>query len=240
MRRLAALAALATLGAAAVVGLAGCDELPGKPTHAERYVLPAAEKSFAELYDTNCSGCHGAEGRLGPARALNDPVYLALIDDAQLRQVTAEGVPNTTMPAFATSAGGTLTDQQIAKLVAEMRKRWARPQEVAGIALPPWSAPLGDPQRGAATFAAACASCHGADGKGGSKAGSIVDPSFLALVSDQSLRSTVIAGRSDLGMPDFRGVHGATPLGATQVADVVAWVAGHRATFPGQPYPGSK
>ena len=34
--------------------------------------------------------------------------------------------------------------------------------------------------------------------------GSIVDPSYLALVSDQSLRSTIIAGRPDLGMPDWR------------------------------------
>ena len=33
-------------------------------------------------------------------------------------------------------------------------------------------------------------------------AGSLVDPSYLALVNDQTLRSTIIAGRPDWGMPD--------------------------------------
>ena len=36
------------------------------------------------------------------------------------------------------------------------------------------------------------------------KGGSVVDASYLALVSDQYLRTTVIAGRTDLGMPDWR------------------------------------
>jgi mono/diheme cytochrome c family protein len=224
----------------ALLAVTGCDDLPGKPTHAERYVLPVAVKDFGELYGTNCAGCHGADGRLGPARALNDPLYQALVSDDDLRKVIASGVGGTSMPAFATSEGGTLTDDQITTLVTEMRSRWARPQEVAGVSLPPYAAAAGDAQRGATAFAGACASCHGADGKGGTSRGSIVDPSYLALVSDQSLRSTVIAGRTDLGMPDFRGGKGGTPLGAAQLADVVAWLAAQRTTFPGQPYPGGK
>lgn len=227
---------------AALALLAGCDSLPGKPAHDERYVRPDKVTAFADLYGQNCSGCHGADGRLGPARPINDPVYLALASDADLIRVTSKGVPGTTMPAFAISAGGTLTDQQIADLVREMRTRWAKPQDVAGVTLPPYAAPLGDAQRGAAAYASACASCHGADGAGvaGKAKGSIVDGSYLALVSDQGLRTTVIAGRSDLGMPDFRGGAGATPLGAAQVADVVAFLAAKRPEFPGRPYPESK
>lgn len=228
------------LAFAALLVLAGCDALPGKPTKDERYVRPDLVTSFDDLYGDNCSGCHGADGRLGPARPLNDPVYLALASDQDLIRVTSQGVAGTTMPAFAISAGGTLTDQQIADLVRELRTRWARPQEIAALALPPYAAPLGDAQRGAAAYETACAACHGADGRGGSAKGSIVDGSYLALVSDQSLRTTVIAGRSDLGMPDFRGAAGATPLTATQVADVVAWLAAQRPEFPGRPYPGSK
>jgi len=229
-----------TLLCTALVVLAGCDSLPGKPNPEERYVLPAAVMGFDDLYGTNCSGCHGADGRLGPARALNDPLYLAMVSDQELTQVVASGVPNTTMPAFAITAGGTLTDEQIAALIREMRARWARPQEIAGVSVPSYAAALGDAQRGAAVFAAACASCHGAGGTGGTTRGSIVDGSYLALVSDQSLRSTVIAGRTDLGMPDFRGSAGATPLTAQQIADVVAWLAAQRKEFPGPPYPGSK
>jgi mono/diheme cytochrome c family protein len=220
--------------------LAACDSLPGKPTRDERYVRPDEVTDFAVLFGENCSGCHGAEGTLGPARPLNDPLYLALASDQDLQQVIAAGVPGTAMPAFAISAGGTLTDQQITDLVRTMRERWGRPQDVAGVDLPPFAAPLGDATSGAATFAAYCASCHGADGTGGSARGSIVDGSYLALVSDQGLRSTVIAGRTDLGMPDFRGAGGKTPMSATQIADVVAWLAARRTPFPGQPYPGSK
>jgi cytochrome c oxidase cbb3-type subunit 3/ubiquinol-cytochrome c reductase cytochrome c subunit len=232
--------ALATAALLAVG--AGCDALPGKPVPDERYVRPDAVKDFASLYGENCSGCHGADGRLGPARPLNDPLYLAFASDTDLIRATSQGVAGTTMPAFAISAGGTLTDQQIADLVREMRTRWARPQEVAGVTPPPYAAALGDAQAGAATYAASCASCHGKDGAGvaGKAKGSIVDGSYLALVSDQGLRSTVVAGRMDLGMPDFRGGAGGTPLTATQVADVVAWLAAQRSQFPGRPYPESK
>jgi mono/diheme cytochrome c family protein len=230
----------AALAAVALLVVSACDDLPGKPAHAERYVLPVAVKDFAELYGTNCAGCHGADGRLGPARALNDPLYLALASDRDIQQVVARGVAGTSMPAFALAEGGTLTDEQIGTLVGEMRARWARPEEVAGVLLPSYAAAPGDAQRGAAAFGAACASCHGKDGKGGTSKGSIVDPTYLALVSDQSLRSTVVAGRTDLGMPDFRGGKGGMPMTSAQIADVVAWLAAQRTTFPGQPYAGSK
>jgi cytochrome c oxidase cbb3-type subunit 3/ubiquinol-cytochrome c reductase cytochrome c subunit len=56
----------------------------------------------------------------------------------------------------------------------------------------------------------------------------VIDPAYLALVSDQALRSAVVAGRPDLGMPDWRGGASASPLTAQDVADVVAWMASHR------------
>jgi mono/diheme cytochrome c family protein len=227
-------------GLLVVLVAAGCDRLPGKPTKGEEYERPSKVADFATLYGTNCAGCHGAEGRLGPARPLNDPLYLALASDDDLKSVIARGVPGTSMPAFAVSDGGTLTDAQIATLVAEMRSRWAKPEAVAGLALPSYSAPPGDAQRGTAAYATHCASCHGADGSGGSARGSIIDASYLALVSDQGLRTTVIAGRTDLGMPDFRGNGGGSPMTAQQVADVVAWLAARRTEFPGQPVPRSE
>jgi cytochrome c oxidase cbb3-type subunit 3/ubiquinol-cytochrome c reductase cytochrome c subunit len=95
------------------------------------------------------------------------------------------------------------------------------------VALPSYSADLGDPKAGEAVFHNNCASCHGEDGVGG-KAGSIIDVAFLALVSDQSLRTTVIAGRSDRGMPDWRK-HSKT-MTPQDVSDVVAWLSRHRMT----------
>ena len=131
-----------------------------------------------------------------------------------------------------------MTDEQVATLVAGIRA-WARPDALGGAAPPPYAGAAGDPARGAAVFAAACASCHGAGGTGGPKAGSLVDGSFLGLVSDQALRTAVIAGRPDLGHPDWRGETGkSAPLTNEQVSDVVAWLVSQRPANPGSPYGG--
>jgi mono/diheme cytochrome c family protein len=96
---------------------------------------------------------------------------------------------------------------------------------------------LGNPQRGADAYQTYCSSCHGVDGRGGDKASSIVDGSFLALVSDQELRTIVITGRPELGAPDWRGDVEGRPMSAQDISDVVAWLSSQRSTFPGQPYP---
>ena len=93
---------------------------------------------FATLYGENCAGCHGADGKSGAAIAMNNPVYLAIIDDASMRRVIANGVPGTAMPPFAQSAGGSLTDHQIDLLIAGIRKNWAGAPE-AGAGAPPYS-----------------------------------------------------------------------------------------------------
>src|SRR5579862_7747644 len=152
--------------------------------HVEQYTLPEQVTNFTTLFEGNCAGCHGQDGRLGAARPLNDPVFLAVIGKQKLRDVIANGVPRTAMPAFAQSAGGGLTDQQITILANQIDQRWSRPRDFTAVALPPYSADLGDAKAGATLFRAYCANCHGEEGAGGSKAGSVVDPSYLALVSD--------------------------------------------------------
>jgi cytochrome c oxidase cbb3-type subunit 3/ubiquinol-cytochrome c reductase cytochrome c subunit len=215
--------------------LAACDALPGKPTEADRPLRPEQVRDFATLYGDNCAGCHGADGKLAAARPLNDPLYLAVAGADRLRQITAGGVAGSLMPGFAISAGGTLTDQQIGILVDQMMARWGGAPP-AGVGLPAYAASgAGDAQRGQAAYATNCAGCHGADGSGGAKGGSVVDGSFLALVSDQALRTAVICGRTDLGMPDWRG-DGSRPMSEQEITDVVAWLIAQRPKFPGQPY----
>jgi mono/diheme cytochrome c family protein len=216
------------------VSLAACDVVPGR-ARAQRNTPPAQTSAFYGLYDRQCAGCHGRDGRLGAARSLNDPVYLALVPAERVRHVIAEGVPGTAQPAFAMSAGGALTDEQIESLVKGLQASWSRPDVLRDDGVPPYTAPLGDPERGRAVFAAACANCHGADGGGGAKARSIVDPSYLALVSDQHLRTTVIAGRADLGMPDWRGQIPGRALSPAEISNVVAWLVTKRTPVPGRP-----
>jgi hypothetical protein len=63
-----------------------------------------------------------------------------------------------------------------------------------------------------------------------------VDSSYLALVSDQALRTTIIVGIPELGAPDWRGDLPGKPMSSKEISDVVAWLASQRAAFPGQPY----
>jgi mono/diheme cytochrome c family protein len=195
----------------------------------EEYTLPEKVVDFEKLFAVNCSGCHGKDGRGGGARPLNDALYQALVKKERLIDVISKGVRGAAMPAFAKSAGGMLTDQQVGILADEMQKRWSKPAEFANVTLPAYAGELGDVTRGEAAFQTFCVGCHGLDGKGiAKKAGAVVNPAYLALVTDQSLRLTVIAGRPDLGMPDFRARVPDRIMQPQEIADVVAWLASHR------------
>jgi mono/diheme cytochrome c family protein len=226
----------------AIVALMGCDAMPGRPRPADQPTLPSQMMGFAELYGQFCAGCHGVDGRLGAARPLNDPVYLALVPPDRLRMIIAQGVPGTAMPGFAAAADGPLTEAQVDALIHEMLQRWSRPSPSLEVPLPPYAAEPtvtsdvhpGDPEQGLRVYAEACASCHGVDGKGGPKGGSVMDAAYLALVSDQALRTAVIAGRTDLDMPDWRSYIPGQPLTAQQISDVVAWLVSQRQPVVGR------
>jgi cytochrome c oxidase cbb3-type subunit III len=225
----------------ASLAASGCADAPGRSAAEHTPITPGAITDFAALYGANCAGCHGADGKGGAAIALANPVYLAIVDDATVRRVASNGIQGTSMPAFAQSAGGMLTGKQIDSIVRGIRERWSKPGALQGAVPPPYSsAQSGDASRGAKIYAAGCQSCHGVGGRGGQKASSIVDGSFLALLSDQELRTIVIVGRPELGAPDWRGDLPGKPLSAADVSDVVAWLASQRPQFPGQPYAASE
>ena len=194
----------------------------------EAVVRPNKIVDFNILYSKNCAGCHGPDGKGGVAIALADPIYLAIADDATIQRITANGVTGTSMPAFAQHAGGMLTDDQVNVIAKGIRTHWAKPDAVQGTP-PPYEAKTpGDAKRGAAVYEMYCSSCHGAGGRGGSKGSSIVDPAYLSMVSDQSLRTTVIAGRAEIGAPDWRNNVAGKAMSPEDVSDVVAWLASQR------------
>jgi cytochrome c oxidase cbb3-type subunit 3 len=223
--------------------VAGCD-LPGQPDPAHRPVPADRVLDFNALYQTRCAGCHGADGKLGPAPPLNGPLFLAIVPDAELLRVISEGravspAQKSPMPAFARDRGGPLTAAQVRVLAEGIKKRWGPAAYPAGE-VPAYLAPAGtacgNKDEGAQVFARACAGCHGSQGQGGRdgerQVGAINDQAFLALISDQALRRYVITGRPDLGMPAFDGKNGRPPdfrpLTSAEIGDLVALLASWR------------
>ncbi len=231
----------------------GCDvydDLPGRPAPNPAPVAAAnTPGGFERIWSVRCAGCHGADGVLGAARPMKDPAYLAAIPRAELVAVIRDGVPGTRMPAFGGNAVDPIPPDELEKFVDGMISVWGSsksgvdPDPSRGIA---WrhEPGTGDEARGATLFEANCRSCHpsslAADAVlGDGVSGSVTDPFYLRLVSDQHLRSSIVFGRADLGMPGaagpFRGPDGKTvdhALDADEVADLVAYMASFREQWP--------
>jgi mono/diheme cytochrome c family protein len=221
------------------LGLTGCRNPPGKPAYNSETKRPEQVLDFPTLYAKNCAGCHGDHGRNGAAISLANPVYLGVAGLANIEHVTANGVSGTMMPPFARSAGGLLTDQQIEIISQGMIAAWGKPVSLEANAPAYAAATPGDAAQGRSSFAARCASCHGDDGNGKTNSsqhlGSLVDPAYLALISDQGLRSISIAGEPEQGMPDWHS-YATGPLTDTEITNIVAWLGSKRIATPGQPY----
>lgn len=230
--------AVASFFAMGVLAVPGCSSLPGRPHNEPEVPRPETVMSFDKLYGENCAGCHGANGQDGAATDLANPEYQALVDDATLHDIIAEGETGTLMPGFNLSSGGELTDAQIDAIVQGMRARWRKTNPFATAAPPPYKAThSGDTSKGKAVYTAACARCHGESAQKPGKDGSILDGSFLALLDDQTVRTTVIAGRPDVGQPDWRNNIQAHPLTDDEITNVTAWLMSQKPASPGQPYP---
>jgi cytochrome c oxidase cbb3-type subunit III len=213
--------------AVGLLGVSGCDQLPGKPKDSDRWQPPEAVKDFKTLFGTNCSACHGDDSSIGPALSVQNPLFLAVIPKDILRKIIATGIKGTPMPGFAKASGGDLTDEQVDILVNNLTGKAAQPTNQTS--LPPYSAPLGDATHGSEVYNQYCANCHGQAGQGG-KAGSVINPDYLHLVSDQYLRSVIVGGRPELGMPNYQEFVKDHPMSSDEIADVVAWLASHRLT----------
>lgn len=205
--------------------ITGCGHSLGDPP--APIPRPAEVMDFSTLYGENCAACHGANGEDGPAIDLANPEYQALVDDATLRKWISGGMPGTEMPAFAQSAGGMLTDAQVDALIAGMRKRWSQPNVFAGATPPPYAQPRdGDANDGAQSYQSRCAPCHASSPQ------QITSSDYLTIVGDQALRSIIIAGRPDIGQPDWRhlSLAGKTAMvpSAQEIDNIVAYLASLR------------
>ena len=206
----------------ATVAMVGC-KAPGAPGPAEE--RPDEVKDFQVLYKQNCAACHGEQGRGGIATSMANPVYLAIAGHDAIAKAVDEGGPGALMPAFGQKHGGFLTHEQVEILTNGMIQNWGKAHALAGATAPSYAATLtGDPAAGKVAFANTCARCHQQSvNPAQHSVGSVTDADFLGLISDQNLRTTILAGKPDEGMPDWRG-YGSQPLTDQQVTDIVSWM----------------
>lgn len=203
------------------LGIVGILVMPWSLAH------PGADDAAARgraLYGQYCAVCHGAEGQgrvQGNATSLNNPDFLAVASDAFLQAAIARGRRGTAMRGWAQEVGGPLSGEEIHDLIAFLRT-WQ--QEVSPPPLPP--AGPGDPVRGQQLYEAACANCHGWDGRGNLGMGpAVTNPDLLAAADDAFLWATIAYGRRGTPMfPSLRGLDGVRQLSAQEINDLIAYL----------------
>jgi mono/diheme cytochrome c family protein len=172
------------------------------------------------IFIGSCAGCHGtyAEGAIGPQ--LSNNVFLSSVSDAMLKEWISYGKIGTPMPAFRRGEQGVteLSGAEIEDVITYLRRFEIDPSEIA-------SRPgIGIPLRGADVYAAACASCHGPNGEGGTGS-ALSNPDFLKTASDGFLLATIALGRDNTEMrPMGKGGQGVVELTAEEISDTVAYI----------------
>ena len=175
----------------------------------------------AELYDEQCASCHGDEGEgiLNVGPPLNSADFLKMFDNQAIRDVTAEGLPNTLMPAFLEEEGGPLRASQIGDLVAFTRN-WEGTAPLIAKATPVIDA--------ASLYAQHCAGCHGPNGEGTDAVSLVLNSKgFLGRTDDALLYQLTAEGRPEQAMPAFAGV-----LSNEKINSLVAFMRAWEATAP--------
>jgi len=102
-------------------------DVTGGSTMPHRFVVPSNLSHGRILFESNCAGCHGTQGKGSWAPELNNEGFLAAATDGMLQATIVRGRRGTAMRPFGHGANGLadLSSQDIDDIVAYMR-RWSR------------------------------------------------------------------------------------------------------------------
>ncbi len=176
------------------------------------------------LYQKHCIACHGAGGKGGVGVPLALKSFQAQASDRFLKNTIKFGREGRVMPAFKS-----LDDDELNALVGYIRS-------FAEVEPPTYTqqAIKGNVKAGAELFAKNCASCHGAEGRGGKGTGvtfsrprdlPIIAPAlnnegFLKSASDAMIQATLQQGREGTPMVSFLK----QGMSNQDINDVVAYI----------------
>ncbi len=172
-------------------------------------------ESAAKLYSRHCSECHGVEGRGGKAPALNKEGLLRTVGLTYLVRTITVGRPLRGCPAN----GGSIAPEEI-KAIALYVKDW---QKGDMLEAPERDVEPGKTPRGEDLFTL-CGGCHGLEGEG-AMGPPLLDPGFLASVSDTELRRTIMWGRPGTPMKGYlKGGGGLATLTEEEIDEIIAYI----------------
>jgi cytochrome c oxidase cbb3-type subunit III len=182
----------------------------------------------ASLFAQNCAVCHGldGQGRVGAQLAKNWP---SVRPDLTVKNIIANGVPGSKMPAWSQANGGPLDSAQIDALTAYILS-WQTGGASNIIIVPtptllPPVTPLpnitGDTAHGAVLFQQNCVMCHGQSGQG--KIGKTLAKNWSGDRPDLLIFNTIKNGVPDTKMPAWSLANGG-PLSDQDMQDLTAYV----------------
>jgi cytochrome c oxidase cbb3-type subunit 3 len=144
------------------------------------------QQSGQALYQTNCAGCHGLDGRGGEhAPDIATIQRLQRLTQAELLRTIRDGVPDSGMPAF----GSRLKREQLTAVAVYLRSLQGAQKSVP---LP------GHPDTGRSLFfnKAGCSTCHMVAGEGGFLAGDL--SSYAATHSIEQIHEAILNPNNNL------------------------------------------
>lgn len=184
----------------------------------------------ARIYAGQCAACHGPDGEGASAPQLNNPTFLRTASDGFLAATIVLGRTHTPMqPMVLGGQGiGQIEPDQVRDVVAFLRQweaptRARRPRHLSEATETAIDA-------GREAYGNYCASCHGADGRGGRDAEdrfapALNNPEFLDAASDGFLLATIARGREGTPMRPFgEGAGGIVELSGDDITNIVAFL----------------
>jgi cbb3-type cytochrome c oxidase subunit III len=151
--------------------------------------------------------------------AVGNADFLAVASDEFLTQAITKGRPGRRMPAWGEKEGG-LRPEEISAVVQHLRSLGGPPEPDPKPSR--WA--QGDLATGQKLYAANCAGCHGADGKGG-EALALNNAGLLAAATDTYLFKTIERGRRGTVMPGFAQASTTHPaLSAEEIEALVSYI----------------
>jgi mono/diheme cytochrome c family protein len=173
----------------------------------------------SQLYQSQCSSCHGQAGIGALAPAIGSRDFLESVGDDQLTSLIGLGMPGTEMVGYSSDFGGPMTSSEIRSITVFLRSL-----EEESTPNPIWRTPLANQDfAGKDLYQLACAHCHGLDLLGIEDLGpDLSETSFALQESNEWLVDRVSNGFKE--MPRFGGV-----LTEQQVNLIVAFLRGDTA-----------